>query len=214
VQALLQHTPWAQKPDAHSVPALHSAPGGFRPQEVLTQKLPETHWLSVVHVLKQLLALHWNGLQLGERGATHWPEALQVDCGVYEAAAHFSGAQTSPTGYFWHAPLPSHAPLVPQEEAPLSLQVRRGSWEPLATSRHWPGEPGKSQLRQGPLQLLSQHTPSTHCVESHSPESAQGCPFCFLPQESRPVASFAHAMPGAQSASVAQPGLHAPLLHM
>lgn len=45
VHAALQHTPWAQKLDLHSVPALHSAPLGLRPQEELTQKVPGTHWL-------------------------------------------------------------------------------------------------------------------------------------------------------------------------
>jgi len=136
-----------------------------------------------------------------------------VDGGVYESATQISGAQTSPTGYFWHAPLPSHRPLVPQVAGPSSRQVLRGSGDPLATSTHRPGEPDKAQLRHGPVQLLSQHTPSTHCPEPHSPESEQDCPFCFLPQESLPLLSGAHAMPGAQSASVAQVGLHAPLPH-
>jgi len=43
--ALSQHVPWAQKVDRHSVPSLHSAPLGFRPQEALVQKFPVTHWL-------------------------------------------------------------------------------------------------------------------------------------------------------------------------
>jgi hypothetical protein len=49
VQALLQHTPWAQKPDLHSVPALQSCPEDLRPQEededVIVQTFPAAHWM-------------------------------------------------------------------------------------------------------------------------------------------------------------------------
>lgn len=45
VHALLQHTPWAQKPDLHSVPAPQLAPGGLRPQEALVHTFPEAHWM-------------------------------------------------------------------------------------------------------------------------------------------------------------------------
>jgi hypothetical protein len=50
IHALLQHTPWAQKPDKQSLPALQLAPGGLGPQEAFAQKLPATHWLSLVQV--------------------------------------------------------------------------------------------------------------------------------------------------------------------
>jgi hypothetical protein len=43
--ALLQHTPWAQKPDLHSVPTPQLAPRGLRPQEALVQTFPGTHWM-------------------------------------------------------------------------------------------------------------------------------------------------------------------------
>ena len=45
VHAFSQHTPWAQKPDLHSVPAPQLAPGGLRPQEALVQTFPEAHWM-------------------------------------------------------------------------------------------------------------------------------------------------------------------------
>jgi hypothetical protein len=48
--ALLQHTPWAQKPDVQSFPALQLAPCGLRPQDAFAQKLPATHWLSLVQL--------------------------------------------------------------------------------------------------------------------------------------------------------------------
>jgi hypothetical protein len=51
-QAELQQIPCAQKPDLHSLASLQSAPGGLRPQEPLTQKLPVVHCeLSLVHDL-------------------------------------------------------------------------------------------------------------------------------------------------------------------
>jgi hypothetical protein len=48
VHALLQHTPWAQKPDWHSVPAPQFAPFGLRPQEAPVQTFPDAHWMLLV----------------------------------------------------------------------------------------------------------------------------------------------------------------------
>jgi hypothetical protein len=50
VQALSQHTPWAQKPDRQSVPTLQFAPRGLRPQDEFWQKLPVTHCLSLTQM--------------------------------------------------------------------------------------------------------------------------------------------------------------------
>jgi hypothetical protein len=128
-----------------------------------------------------------------------------------------SAAQTVlPDGYFWQAPLPSQTPLVWQDSLPLSVHVSLGSGAPLATFTHWPGDPGRPQLRQGPAQLFSQQTPSTHWVESHSVASAQGCPFFFLPHIPvlKPLTTVAtHVCPSSQSASVRQDPLHAPFVH-
>jgi hypothetical protein len=93
------------------------------------------------------------------------------------------------------------------------LHTLRESDALAAKLRHRPGEPGRLQLRQAPAQLLSQQTPSTHSPDPHSAASVQSCPICFLPQESFPVASFAHARPGAQSESTLQAALQEPLLH-
>jgi hypothetical protein len=46
LQATLQQTPCAQKPDWHSVPMPHIAPGGFLPQLPFTQVLGETQSLA------------------------------------------------------------------------------------------------------------------------------------------------------------------------
>ena len=103
--------------------------------------------------------------------------------------------------------MPSQKPLVEQEAAPRSLHVLRGSGAPTATFKHCPGEPGKLQLRHAPVQLLSQHTPSTHWPDSHWLASAQGCPFFILPQV--PVVTplmvcCTHWCPSSQSVSVVQ----------
>jgi hypothetical protein len=57
VQAPSQHTPWAQKPDWHSLLSLQSVPFGLSPQELLRQKLPSVHCESPVHEPKHALPL-------------------------------------------------------------------------------------------------------------------------------------------------------------
>lgn len=81
-QALLQHTPWAQKFESQSAATLHIAPGGLFPHELLTQNLPETQSLSVVQIVVQALPLQMYGLQLIDSGDSHCPEALHVEGGV------------------------------------------------------------------------------------------------------------------------------------
>jgi hypothetical protein len=81
-QALAQHTPCAQFPDAHSFLSEQKAPFSFRPQELLAQTLPATQFASVVHAMKQRVPLHANGAQGVESGATQLPVSLQVAGGV------------------------------------------------------------------------------------------------------------------------------------
>ena len=64
---------------------------------------------------------------------------------------------------------------------------------------HLPRELGKEQLRQAPVQALSQQTPSTHWFDLHSLALPQGCPFCLRPQ-----LRLTQAKPVSQSASVLQ----------
>jgi hypothetical protein len=68
--------------------------------------------------VKHLVPLHVNGAHGMASGAVHLPVALHVDGGVYTLLAHLSGAHCAPVGYFWHAPAPSHLPLVPQFATP------------------------------------------------------------------------------------------------
>lgn len=82
LHAVLQQTPWAQKPDLQSAALLQSDPGSFCPQDPFTQNFPATHWASFVHVVKHLLPLQMYGLQVRDAGGTHCPAALQVEPGV------------------------------------------------------------------------------------------------------------------------------------
>jgi hypothetical protein len=66
-----------------------------------------------------------------------------------------------PTGYVWQLPLPSHLPFLPHDDGFSSTQTARGSALPAAMATQRPGVPGSAQLRQAPVQALSQQTPST-----------------------------------------------------
>jgi hypothetical protein len=68
---LSQQTPCAQNPDAHSKPAVQSAPFGLRPHEPLLQNSPGAHSSPVLHEVKQESPLQAKGLQVREREATH-----------------------------------------------------------------------------------------------------------------------------------------------
>lgn len=62
LQAALQHTPWAQKPDRHSDPPPQSAPMGCLPHDPLTQLLGGRHCVASlfeVQVLAHFEPLHW-----------------------------------------------------------------------------------------------------------------------------------------------------------
>jgi hypothetical protein len=79
LQAWSQQTPWAQNVLRHSVGFEQDAPISLRPHELFMQVLGETHWLSLVHALKQRAPLQVNGLHGTSSGALHWPAALQVE---------------------------------------------------------------------------------------------------------------------------------------
>jgi hypothetical protein len=61
VQAVLQQTPWAQKPDWQAVPAPQGEPGGSLPQLPPVQEFGETQSEAVVQVVLQAPVPHSNG---------------------------------------------------------------------------------------------------------------------------------------------------------
>jgi hypothetical protein len=117
--------------------------------------------------------------------------------------AQLSLLQTVFLVYSWQAPAPSHFPLVLQLAAPMSLQVIRRSALPIAIMVHLPCEPGRPQLRQAPVQALSQQTLSTQLPDLHSVPAWQTWPFCLGPQ-----LWPTQLMPVSQSASELQKIVH------
>lgn len=127
VHGPLQHTPceqyclpsWA---NWHSLEALQAAPAGFSPHDPLTQLLVPPHCPAVwVQDVKHFEPLHAYGKHDWPPGGMHCPLALQVDGGVYAPPTQVSWPHTMSTGYFRHAPFPSHLLSVPHEAAPWSL---------------------------------------------------------------------------------------------
>jgi hypothetical protein len=96
-------------------------------------------------------------------------------------------------------------PVVPQLAAPVLTQTPRESSLPAAMATQRPGDEGRAQLRQAPVQALSQQTLSTHWFDLHSLEAVQLWPFCLGPQ-----VPFTHAIPSPQSASLLHPVVQAP----
>jgi hypothetical protein len=120
-----------------------------------------------------------------------------------------SGAQIVPILYFWQPPAPSHFPFVEQAAAVMSWHTPRGSTLPAAVEVHLPGVDASEQLRQAPVQTVSQQTPSTQWVERHSVPIEHGWPFCFGPHS-----PLTQAWPVSQSASDRQTLLQAPSTHL
>jgi hypothetical protein len=98
VQAELQQTPCAQNPEAHSPPALHSAPGGFLPHELFRQRLGGTQSLSLVQPVKQALPLQVYGLHVRAGVGVQRPAASQVAASVKRSIAQLGGPHLVPTG--------------------------------------------------------------------------------------------------------------------
>jgi hypothetical protein len=122
-----------------------------------------------------------------------------------------SGPQTVPTAYFRQAPAPSHLPSVAHIAAVVSLQTPCGSAPPAAIDVQVPSEPGTAQLRQAPVQVVAQQTPSAQCPFTQSASAAQVWPSTFFPQvPSVAPAGIVQLCPGAQSAWLEQYSVQTP----
>lgn len=158
--------------------------------------------------------MHWYGLQLVTFGFTQVPVVPQVHCGVSLLPEQLSGAQTVPTGYFRQAPAPSHLPSVPHIAAVRSLQTPCGSAPPAAIDVQVPSEPGTAQLRQAPVQVVAQQTPSAQCPFTQSASALQVWPSTFFPQVPTVLpAGIVQLCPGAHPAWLVQDSVQAPLAH-
>jgi len=201
----VQHTPWAQKLELHSLPIEQNAPIGFNPHERPVQNSPAAQLASTVHASKQRLPLHANGAQASEGDVAHVPVALHVPSGLNTPALHCSGAHTVPGRNRRQALAPSHFPSVPQVEGACAAHRPCGSSPPAGTAVHVPIEAGSLQLRQTPSQAPSQQMPSAQNPLRHSLAAEQVRPFGFLPQ-----LPFWQLLPDTQSSSLVHALTQAP----
>jgi hypothetical protein len=208
VHAVAQHTPCAHTLLAHSPAAEHAAPIGFLPHDPPLHTFPVLHWALVEHCPKHLLPLHANGRHVSAAGATHFAVASQVEAGVYIALAQVSGAHTVPGAYLRHDPAPSHLPSVPPVDAGCAAQPLRGSVAPAGTVEQLPIADGSAHVLHGPLQALSQQTPSTQNPLAQAAATLQAWPLLLVPQ-----LPFWQVRGATHSASLVQWLMHAPSVH-
>jgi hypothetical protein len=185
VHAVLQQTPCAQKPLAHSAPSAQVAPGDLRPHEPLPlQTAGASQSASAAQLALQAEAPQRNGKHELAVGVTQAPAPSQVEPGV--KVVLFAGQVASPQGVpcanFWQAPA-AHIPFVPHVAAALATQVFEGSGAPGVTSPQAPMAPGSAQDLQGAVQAPEQHTPWAQKPDRHSDASEQNAPTAFFPHE-------------------------------
>jgi len=191
------------RPAAHCPSPAHIAPAGFLPQMLPTHVLGETQSVLSAHVWLQALleALHKNGPhELVEPPTLQLPAPSQVFASVTDdmPAGHEGPWHCVPATHFWHAPLPSHLPSLPQLDAAETPQVPLGSVALTATGEHVPIDAVSVHDTQGPLHTALQQT---FCAEHtrpvwHSAEPAHVPPGGLRPHEPlEPHVAF-----GAQSA--------------
>ena len=143
VHAVAQQTFCAQIVDAHSLPAVQAAPGGFGPQLPATHAAPATQSAAVAHVARHLPSLPHR----------YWPHdwvvpAPHSPCPSHSAAcvtvepAHACAPQITPVAYMAHAPVPSQVPSRMQPAMPSSGHSLRGS-VPTDAFMHVPDAAGQ-----------------------------------------------------------------------
>lgn len=88
VQAVLQQTPCAQKPDWQTVPELQGDPGGSLPQLPPVQEFGETQSAFVVQVVLQAPVPHSNGSHFWVVAVRQAPAPSQVCASVSVEPAH------------------------------------------------------------------------------------------------------------------------------
>src|SRR6185436_13888375 len=105
VQARLQQTPSAQKPESHSVVSLQVAPSGFCPQLPATQSRP-SHWALPSHLVKQrwVVESQENGEQTTLGPAWHTPPSHTL-APTTVLPSQRPSTQMLPSGYLRQLPL-------------------------------------------------------------------------------------------------------------
>jgi len=199
LQALVQQTPpCPQMPDRHSLPSLHGAASGLRPQDPLLHTAGVAQSASAVQLFLQAVAPHRNGKQELAIDVTQTPAPSQAAPGVNVVVTQVGSLHGVPPAYRWQAPA-SHFPSVPQLAEPWSVHELAGSGAPTGTLEQMPMELESAHDLQAPAQAVAQQTPCVQLPEAHSVRSEQNAPFVFLPQEF-PL----QTLPGVQLASAVQ----------
>jgi hypothetical protein len=119
--AAVQQTPCAQIADAHSLPPVQVAPGGFGPQLPLTHAAPATQSALVAQVDRHFPSLphrYWPQELLV--AVPHTPSPSHSAANVTVDPLQLCGLQIVPRAYTAHAPVPSQNPSFMQPVTPSS----------------------------------------------------------------------------------------------
>jgi hypothetical protein len=183
LQATLQQTPSAQKPEAQSSFVLQTAPRGLGPQLPATHFTPPAQSLSLAHVAK-----HWPFEVSQPKGAhtvagpgRHRPSPSHTSTPVTDAPSQAPGAHTVPARCLRQAPAPLHVPSRPHTVASVvgHIEATRGAM-PFGTKLQIPGEPGALQVLQVSPHAALQQMPSTQKPLWQSAAHPQACPFALF----------------------------------
>jgi hypothetical protein len=181
-QATLQHTPSAQKPEAHSSAAPQCEPLGFFPQLALTHWWSPTQSLFCAHLSKQapVASLQPYGAQMNPGAGRQRPPPSQTSAPTTAPASQCPLPHEVPAVYLRQAPAPSHVPSCPQvigSEA-AHVCVSRG-FVPAGTNVQVPMAVGAEHVLHVSAQAVLQQTPSTQKLLVHSLLQPQAWPSSF-----------------------------------
>jgi hypothetical protein len=178
-QATLQQTPSAQKPEAHSLAFVQTAPCGFGPQLPSTHLTPGTQSASERQSGKHCppAVSQLKGAQMVCGPAWQRPAPSQTSSPVTAAPSQVPGWHTIPAGYCRQLPCPSQVPSSPQvATSDLGHVAVEGGALPAGTKLQTPGAPGLLHALHVSAQAVSQQTPSTQKPLAQSPAHPQAWP--------------------------------------
>jgi len=218
VQAWLQQYPCAQKPESHSVAAVHAVPIGLSVQMLALQMLGATQSAAAV-VTVQLVRQAPDAMS-----QVYFPQAVAVAAPHTPAPSHtradaavvvlvqVAGAHCVPVTCLRHAPAPLQVPSLPQVDAAAAMHCDATSGgSPARIGEHVPTLPASAHDVQVPVQALLQQMPLTQNPDAQSAftPDGQAPPTGILPQ-----LMATQVLPEVQSvAVVVQVVLHVPVPH-
>jgi hypothetical protein len=186
VQAVLQHTPSTQLPEAHSAAVVQARPGGMRAaQRPSRQKKPVLQSASVRHIDRQSVGPQTNGSHIVRRDIPQAPRPSQKAAEVATPAAQEAAEQLVIVLGKVHSVrlVPSQRP---PQVVPKLVQVVRGATGAPVVALQMPTRPALRHDSHWPGQARSQQTPSVQTPEVHSEPVVQSRP---LPRVVRQVGS-------------------------